>query len=454
MTRTRSVLAAIIATGMLAASGPSEVGRAQTFQPPNFVVIVTDDQRADTMDVMPKTTNWFGTRGRRFTNGFATTPLCCPSRASIFTGRYSHNHRVRTNDDAFRLDQETTIQYYLQSAGYRTALFGKYLNKVHRDPPYFDNWAIPRTRHYAGTYWDLDGQRTFIQTYSTSFLADRAASFLSASENTDDVPWLMFITPQAPHTPFTVEAQYSDDPVPPWNPDPSINERDVSDKPAYIQNKDRVDVERAERTRQLQLQTLLSVDDLVDEVFTKLEETGELDNTYVFYTSDHGYSWADHRLFSAGALKNTPYTNSTKVPFFMYEPPAVSGADDDRLVGNIDLAPTMIDLAEVPAPVDPPMDGRTLVGDWRREWLLLEWWKARGQSGIPPWRSLRSSDAQYTEYLNRRGKVIDREYYDLVDDPHQLENVLGDGRKRNDPDKRSLRRRLRRYSDCSGGSCP
>jgi hypothetical protein len=99
------------------------------------------------------------------------------------------------------------------------------------------------------------------------------------------------------------------------------------------------------------------------------------------------------------------------------------------------------------------MDGRSLVTEYRREWLLLEWWKARGQSGIPPWRSIRSNDAQYTEYL-RRGKAFEREYYRLVDDPYQLDNVFGDGRKRNDPDRRGLHRRLRLYSRCSGEGCP
>ena len=444
----------MLVTGMLAVSGPGRVGRAQTVDPlPNFVVIVTDDQRADTMEVMPKTTQWFMSSGRRFTNGYATTPLCCPSRASIFTGRYAHNHKVRTNNKTSNLDHETTVQSYLQSNGYRTALFGKFLNRWHVDPPYFDRWAVPSTRAYFNNNWNINGSKQFIPTYSTSFLTTKATSFVSETEQTDATPWLMYITPQASHTPFTVEPKYNDAPVPEWNPDRSINERDVSDKPHYIQNKQRVDIERPARIRERQLRTLMSVDDLVDALFNKLSEAGELENTYVFFTSDHGYSWADHRLFSAGALKNTPYVNSIRVPYLMYDPTLDSGIDDDRMVANIDVAPTLIDLAEAPTPQEPAMDGRSLVTDYRREWLLLEWWKARGQSGIPPWRSIRSNDAQYTEYL-RRGEVFEREYYRLVDDPYQLDNVLGDGNKRNDPDRRGLHRRLRLYSRCSGEGCP
>jgi arylsulfatase A-like enzyme len=450
----RALLAAVLVTGMLAASGPGEVGRAQPpAPPPNFVVIVTDDQRADTMDVMPKTNQWFGSSGRRFTNGYATTPLCCPSRSSIFSGRYAHNHRVRTNKNTSNLDQETTVQYYLQSMGYRTALFGKYLNRWHKDPPYFDDWAVPGTRKYYTNTWNIDGQRHFVSKYSTVFLAEEAVTFVNDAERDDPTPWLMFITPQASHEPFTVEAQYSDAEIPGWDPDPSINERNVSDKPNYIRNKDRVNIGRPAQTRELQLKTLLSVDDLVDNLFTKLSATGELENTYLFFMSDHGYSWADHRLFSAGALKNTPYTNSVKVPYLMYDPTLASGTDDDRLVANIDIAPTLMDLADAPSPQEPAMDGRSLLSGAAREWLLLEWWKARGQSGIPPWRSIRSKDAQYIEYL-RKGKVFDREYYRLLEDPYQLENVLGDGAKRNDPDRRALHRKLRQYSRCGGETCP
>ena len=105
---------------------------------------MTDDQRADgTMDVMPKTRQWFEDGGVRFSRAFATTPLCCPSRASVFSGRYTHNHGVFTNDMATALDQRFTIQAYLKAVGYKTGIFGKYFNawNLFQNPPSFDDWA-------------------------------------------------------------------------------------------------------------------------------------------------------------------------------------------------------------------------------------------------------------------------------------------------------------------------
>ena len=449
-TKALLVLLGMIVAGTATAPRPVT---AQTLPAPNFVVIVTDDQRADTLEIMEKTRSRFASQGTEFTNSFATTPLCCPARASIFTGRYAHNHRVRTNRGAEDLDQETTIQYHLKNSGYRTAIFGKFLNEWKGDPPYFDRWALPETRHYRQANWNVNGEETFVHDYSTLFLGDQALGFVSETESLDAQPWLMFITPQAAHRPYTTEIQYIGHQVPEWEPSPAVNEQDVSDKPPYIRRKDRIEIRAAERTRRRQLRTLLSVDDLVEEIFAGLESSNELDHTYVFFLSDNGFAWGDHRLFGAGALKNTPYTSSIRVPLLMYGPTLSPGGVDDRLVANIDVAPTIIDLADVPTLDSSSMDGRSLVGDWSRDWLLLEWWRARKRTGIPPWRSLRSATAQYTEY-RRKGRVVAREFYDLVADPFQLLNVLGDEPKGNDPDVGQLRNQLRAFARCSGNSCP
>lgn len=449
----RYLLALVIVAGTLAASGPGDVGRAQVPVPPNFLVIVTDDQRADTMDAMPKTLSQFASHGTRFTNGFATTPLCCPSRASIFTGRYAHNHRVRTNEGPTKLDQETTVQYYLQNSGYRTAIFGKYLNGWKDDPPYFERWGVPKTRRYEGGVWNLGGDSTQVLEYSTTFIEALAVGFLNETESLDARPWLMFLTPQASHRPYTAEAGYEGAPVPRWDRPPSINEDDVSDKPPYIRRKPRIEMRAAKKVRQRQLRTLYSVDDMVEEMFTTLSDLGELENTYVFYLSDNGFAWGDHRLLVGGALKNTPYTSSIKVPFLVSGPSLAGGGEDPRLVANIDVAATMLDLAEVPTMPDPPLDGRSLVGEWSRDWILLEWWKARQKAGIPPWRSIRSQEAQYTEYV-RRGDIRTLEYYDLTTDPFQLDNLMGDGVETNNPDTAALHDQLTEYFKCSGSTCP
>ena len=131
----RFAVAALLVAAVLAV--PTPLTRAQE-ERPNILVIITDDQRAS-MSFMPQTVEWLQRGGTRFSRAFATTPLCCPSRASIFTGQYAHNHGVRLNHDAEKLNQEETIQRYLQDAGYRTAIVGKYLNEwdLSRDPPYF-----------------------------------------------------------------------------------------------------------------------------------------------------------------------------------------------------------------------------------------------------------------------------------------------------------------------------
>lgn len=453
MATRRYLLAVVVLVATLAASGPGDVGRAQVRVPPNFLVIVSDDQRSDTMDVMPKTLGWFTSRGKRFTNAYATTPLCCPARASIFTGRYAHNHRVRTNTRAEQLDQETTVQYYLRRSGYRTAIFGKYLNEWRADPPYFDRWAVPNTRRYADATWNVDGERSLVPLYSTDFIEQQAVGFLAESESLDVQPWLMFVAPQASHRPYTAEPQYVGAEVPAWDPDPSINERDVTDKPPYVRKKPRANLRVASRVRTRQLRTLYSVDDMVDQLFRSLTDLGELENTYVFYLTDNGFMWGDHRLLVGGALKNTPYDGSIRIPLLMSGPEFGAGEIDERLVANIDVAATMLDLAEIPTLPDPPLDGRSLMSTESREWLLLEWWRARSQTGIPPWRSLRSQDAQYTEYRRKR-EVVSREYYDLTADPFQMRNVLGDGIRVNNPDTAALQELLMQYRNCSGASCP
>lgn len=113
-------------------------------RPPNILIILTDDQRAATLRVMPAVRRWFRRDGTRFTHAFATTPQCCPSRASIFTGEWAHNHGVNNNEQARQIDHRSTIHAILKEAGYRTAISGKFLNKwgVEQRPPFFHRWAI------------------------------------------------------------------------------------------------------------------------------------------------------------------------------------------------------------------------------------------------------------------------------------------------------------------------
>ena len=202
---------------------------------PNILMIMTDDQRADgTMDVMPQTRQWFEDGGIRFNQAFATTPLCCPSRASVFSGRYTHNHGVRTNDLANVLDQRFTIQAYLKAAGYRTGIFGKYFNawNLFRNPPSFDDWIS--TAGYSPFRVNENGVVKNINQYATSYIRDNAVRFIEESENQDATPWLLNLQPTAPHAPFTPEPPTRTRACRP-SARPRELETDKRDKPPHIQ---------------------------------------------------------------------------------------------------------------------------------------------------------------------------------------------------------------------------
>ena len=269
-------------------SGSRANGAAAAVDPrPNIIVIVTDDQRlaADSMMVMPKTMALFGAGGVSFPRYTVTTPLCCPSRSSIMSGRYAHNTGVLTNGDEGEVqafDQDATAQRYLHDAGYLTAMDGKYFNTwpIAQDPPNWDHWAL-----FGGGYWDstfnVDGAVGHSSGYSTDVVGNHAVDFLQAFESQDDSPWFMYIAPQAPHSPYDVAPAYQDAGLPPWDPRPSFAEKDISDKPPNVQSRSYSRIE-ALRLRAGQLRTLMSVDDMVQRVFAsarcarRIEHAGDL----------------------------------------------------------------------------------------------------------------------------------------------------------------------------------
>lgn len=417
---------------------------------PNVLLIVTDDQRSDTMDVMPKTRRWFGDAGTTFTNAFATTPLCCPSRASIFTGMYAHNHGVLRNKQSHDLRSRSTLQYYFrQETDYWTALVGKYLNSwsVEEDPPHFDRWASYSGRYY-GKPFNLDGRITRTDDYSTYFMAKQAEGLLERFERVDERPWFLYIAPVAPHAPFSIPPNYRGARVPDWDRNPAIDERALADKPDIAPRP--FDLDRPGKLRRKQLRTLMAADDLVDRVMRRLRRLGELGETLAIYTSDHGLMWGEHGIFA----KRLPYMQSIRAPLLVrWDGYFDDRTTDERLVANIDLAPTIMEAAGLIPDRRYPVDGHSLLADGTRSELFLEQldnWRV----GIPDWRSILTTEFQYVEYYSRNGKkVIAREYYDLVKDPWQLRNLLGDRRPGNDPDVRELSRKLRSYAECSGEAC-
>jgi arylsulfatase A-like enzyme len=462
LARRRFGYAAVALVATLAActaSGASKPNIRVGERHPNVLIIVTDDQRASgTLQVMAETRRWFAENGTRFTRAFATTPLCCPFRASLFTGRYAHNHGVVRNLAVQALDHRSTLQYYLRTAGYNTAIVGKFLNRwpLEEAPPYFDRYSVFLPEHSTHGYYDVnfnvDGEIDRIDEYSTDFIADESVRILEDFDEDDSRPWLLYVTPYAPHGPRTPEPAYEEAWVPTWDPNPAVDEKLLGDKPDVFSVHSRVIHDNAEQARTQQLRTLMSVDDLVGRLAGTLDRLREERDTIAFFMSDSGFLWGEHNLLK----KRLPYTQAVRIPLLVRWVDGRHEPVDDRLVGGIDVAPTVLE-ATTTAP-DPayPLDGRPLDGRKRRR-LLLEHWSDRMQY-TPTWASLVSDDYQYTEYYFRGGnRKRAVELYDLKADPWELENLAS-----SQPESRGvssarlgrLSHRLDRYRNCVGAGCP
>jgi len=416
---------------------------------PNVLIIVTDDQRYDgTLAGMPGVRKWFKKQGRFFSQAFATTPLCCPARASIFTGQYAHNHGVRKNNLGDELPQNRTIQRSLWLNGYNTAMAGKYLNgwQIEDNPPYFDRWAMQKWGYYESEF-NVDGFVQEVSKYSTTYVTDNAIEFLEDFEAEDPLPWFVYVAPFAAHKPYAPQERYAERDVGKWYGNPAVRERNLHDKPE-IKARD-LSPREGHFIRRKQLRTLYSADDSVGRIMSWLEENGESENTLAFFISDNGRSWGEHGLDG----KRLPYTESVRVPFMLRWPRRVEGATrDKRIVANIDLAPTILEAAGISP--EHRLDGIDLL-DRRQERsrILLESW-GNFRKGIPSWASTRTGDYQYVEYYGRRGRRIFREYYLLDRDPWQLKNLFGNSERRDDPVGPPLNEQLRRDRRCAGRSCP
>jgi arylsulfatase A-like enzyme len=435
---------------------------------PNVLVFVTDDQRSDEMDVMPAVRKAFAEGGTTFSHAFDETPQCCPSRASIFSGRMSHNHGVTTNTlrAVSRFDQRATIERYLQAAGYKTAIVGKYFNEWYPDrPPLgFDRYAVmlgqyPRGKPYTAMSFSVDGKVAPVHQYSTDFVGDQAVRVLKDFQRAGDRPWFLYVAPLAPHFPYTPAPRDAHADVGTWKPSPAVAERDVSDKPPFVRAYPKISFKPAPGTVwRLQRRTLLSADRMVARVLEQAAKSRR--STLMFFISDNGYLLGEHGVSQA---KRVPYRESVQVPMYMRWPGHVrAGAVDDRLVLNADIAPTIASAAGLRAPTNPPFDGRSLLGSYRRDQVLLEQPPEkstdRGLSegepaGLPnpSWASLWTPGAQYTEWYNSAtGALAFREFYDLRRDPWQLRNQLARRGAREDPSVPALARDLARARTCRG----
>jgi len=465
------------ATGV--SSGPTGAGTSRPTpsgggRPPNILVILTDDQRFDTLGAMPKTERIFRNGGVSYPNAVVVTPLCCPSRSTIMTGRYPHDTGVHGNADASKLDQSTTVQRYLHDAGYQTGIVGKFLNDWPLDqiPADFDRAAV-FDHGYLDTEWGIDGQVATIPEYSTSYIRDQALADLRAFSSDRSRPWYLYVATSAPHDPWVPEPKYAGAPVPPFVRDPAMKETDRSDKPPWVLRAPHLGLPTIAANRASQLRTLRSVDDLVGSLFAELDRLGESRDTLAFFLSDNGFLWGEHGLAGdKGELesgsppqhisgKRYPYLPSVRIPMAIRWPGHVrAGQVVSGYATTTDLAPTMLQAAGVATPSDPPMDGSPLLvpgntgATEARTQAYMEYFHDPLYPAVPSWGSILTPAAHYIEWYAPTGSVIFREYYDLTKDPFELNNLLANADPSDDPDVSSLDAQLAHDRSCEGLTGP
>ena len=445
MTRRRWVALAValgVSGGAALIATRPDAGRG-TDHRPNIIVVLTDDQSLETLPHDPPVMPWLqsqiqdpGGHWRWFPNAVFNTPLCCPSRASILTGQYSHHTGVVNNDTGHLLDESTTLPVWLHDAGYTTGLIGKYLNlypfgRGNYVPPGWDRWFAKLNRSAATTYYgyqviDQGSLRTYGQApadYATTVLTQQAVDFVRMAPASK--PFFLYFTPPAPHGPWVPAPGDTGAYQGPALIPPEADTAAVSGMPAWVQNLPALtptDIATLQAERRQQYDTLLGVDRSVQAIVDAVAARGELSNTYIFFLTDNGYSFGEHRIVG----KRCPYEECIRTPFAVYVPGVVAGTDP-QLVSNVDLAPTIAALAGVAPGLleDGSSFARNLTDPGapaRHQTKLIEW---AGDPNVPPWWGVRTPDFAYIE------TGTSAELYDLTGrlgpaDPHELHNVAAD----------------------------
>ena len=528
-------------------------------QPPSFVVIQTDDQTLDglyatftpfpgaaAIQAMPNTLELLAKRGMTFNRYYVSYPLCCPSRVSLLTGRYAHNHNVRGNNQpnagftgfAFRGSMTHNLPVWLQQAGYRTVHVGKFLNG-YGDEPYDNGTIVPPgwdawhtvlkadTNHYFygytlnnnGILEGPNGDSGSWETREYGARDDIGCPFAP----TNGLPCLYEsdvltriateeITGTSPERPFYVQLDYTaphgdfrrpagPEPAPrhydwfkgarlPHDRSEGLDEGNVRDKPRFIRDAPHLSLNDKHTYRvywQKQLDSLRAIDDGVKQVIDTLGVLGRLRNTYVIFTSDNGFFFGEHRLIGGKFLAYEP---ATHLPFLIRGPGIRPDSETGELAGNIDVAPTILELAGAEA--DKSVDGRSLVPFLRdpelrsRRPLLFESFvetedveansgltRPRARASGQGARARASSSGQGARGGTATASILappkdyegirlgpykyiawpsgEKELYDINKDPNELNNIA---RTPNFfPIRNFLHKELRRLEDCVGRTC-
>ena len=429
----RALVAALVLAGSLVA-GPARAGSAPPPNRPNILILVSDDQvRLNfTRDLMPNVFSQLVDKGVTFDNGYDVTGLCCPSRSEIMTGLYEHHTGV--DDNATVLSRPKIVDA-LHDLGYHTSLTGKYLNSADCDPqPNWDQWVCMGRGQSNDSLEDpilnVDGKWMRFQGYTTDILADYLVDFVDSTPT--DQPFFAMYTPTSPHVPANDPRCY-DTPVSPYRPPSFDEDTQGANKPAYIQRPalGPTEIQNDDQDFKRMNRTIPCLDGSIGTILNGLG-TREA-NTLVFYLSDNGFLYGEHRRWDKAA----PYDEVHHVPFVVRYPPLRpedQPIQSSAIVENVDIVPTIADLLGIHWGADGLAMTSLLSGQSTsiRSAGLIEGCQGfhypclpgviqLGQPDTPSFNGVVDGRYTYVEYLTG-----EKELYDLSTDPYQLQNLDGD----------------------------
>ncbi len=412
---------------------PADLFAREQRKKPNIIFILTDDHRWDCMGVMGhpflKTPNMdrIAQEGVLFENAFVTTSLCSPSRASFLTGQYASVHGVQNNATMWDEKRNITFLEHMKSAGYDTAFIGKWHMPGGQLPnlPGVDQFVSFTRKDGQGDYWDcpifVNHQLTpNRKRYITEELTDYAIDFVEADR---DSPFCMYLSHKAVHhdwkPPKHLKGMFDDADLSHLAPE--------SDKYNTWTNLNWLEgtMGNMHDIYRRYCECLVSVDEQIGRLLDALESKGELDNTVIVYAGDNGYIWGEHRLYA----KHYPYEESIRVPYMVRAPGRFltkPGRRADQMILNIDLAPTLMEIAGIPIPESmqgesflPVMQTATAAG--REAWIYELFRDFPFGGRVPPHKALRTKQYKYIEWEKCREQP---ELYDILADPREMKNLI------------------------------